>query len=311
MSKAFLFPGQGSQSIGMMAALAADFAVVSEVFEQASSVLGYDLWQITQDGPEERLNSTEVTQPAMLTAGVATWQAWQAAGGPSPDVMAGHSLGEYTALVCAGSISFTDAVGLVALRGRLMQQATPAGSGTMAAILGLDDASVIEVCAAASGGSVVAAANFNSPGQVVIAGETAAVERACEAAREAGARRALLLPVSVPSHCELMRGASEELAAGLSQLDIVLPGIPVWHNATAATSDSIEALREALVKQLFLPVRWTGIIQNLIAAGTTRFAECGPGKVLAGLNRRIDRSAPAVALVDAASLQTAIADWSQ
>ncbi len=311
MSKAFLFPGQGSQSPGMMSALAAEFTAISETFEEASTALGYDLWAITQTGSEDRLNSTEVTQPAMLSAGVATWRAWQTAGGGAPDVMAGHSLGEYTALVCAGSLSFSDAVSLVALRGQLMQQATPVGSGAMAAVLGLDDETVIEVCSLAGQGQVVSAANFNSPGQVVIAGESSAVERACEAAKAAGARRALLLPVSVPSHCELMRGASKELRAGLNQISIQLPGVPVWHNATVGISASVDGLRDALVKQLFMPVQWTSIIQNLIASGTSRFAECGPGKVLTGLNRRIDRSVPAAALIDASSLHATIAEWSE
>lgn len=310
MAKAFLFPGQGSQSCGMMSALAEDYAVIREVFGQASETLGYDLWEISQLGPEDRLNSTQVTQPAMLAAGVATWRAWQSDGGSPPDVMAGHSLGEYTALVCAGSLSFRDAISLVALRGRLMQQATPAGSGAMAAIIGLDDAGVVKVCETASQGQVVSAANFNSPGQVVIAGESAAVERACEAAKAAGARRAIVLPVSVPSHCKLMRGASEQLGAGLARIDIKLPEIPVWHNATVAISQDIEELKDALVKQLFMPVRWSSIIELLIAAGTDKFAECGPGKVLAGLNRRIDRSAPATALVDAGSLRATIDDWS-
>lgn len=310
MTRAFLFPGQGSQSIGMMAAMSVDFAVVTETFDEASAALGYDLWNIIQNGPENRLNSTEVTQPAMLTAGIATWRAWQAAGGPVPDVMAGHSLGEYTALVCAGSLVFSDAVSLVALRGSLMQQATPAGSGAMAAILGLDDATVIALCDTAGQGQVVSAANFNSPGQVVIAGESAAVERACEAARSAGARRVMLLPVSVPSHCELMRGAAEKLSAGLDRLAFSVATIPVWHNATVGTSDSVAQIKDALVRQLFMPVRWSSIIQQFIAAGTTLFAECGPGRVLTGLNRRIDRSAPASAIIDAGSLNATIADWS-
>ena len=309
MSNALLFPGQGSQSVGMMSALSSEFPVIAATFAEASEVLGYDLWAVCETGPDDRLNSTEVTQPAMLTSGVATWRAWQACSGPAIDVMAGHSLGEYTALVCADALNFADAVQLVALRGRLMQQATPPGSGAMAAILGLDDLAVAAACAEASEGAVVSAANFNSPGQVVIAGETAAVNRACTLASEAGARRAIVLPVSVPSHCELMRGASVELAAALGEIEVRLPGIPVWHNATVTVSTTVEALRQALVQQLYLPVRWTSIIEKLVAGGTTRFAECGPGKVLAGLNRRIDRSAPAAALTDVDSLRTTIAEW--
>ena len=311
MSKtAFIFPGQGSQSIGMTADIAGEFDVVAETFAEASEVLSYDLWDVVQNGPEERLGSTEVTQPALLAAGIATWRAWKALGGEDPDVMAGHSLGEYTALVAAGSLSFSDAVGLVARRGQLMQQATPAGSGAMAAVLGLDDDVLVGVCEQASEGQVVSCANFNSPGQVVIAGDKAAVDRACELATEAGARRAIPLAVSVPSHCELMRPAAEALETVLAGIEVGAPGIPVLHNVSTNPAGEPDEVRAALVQQLWRPVRWSDTILRLVADGVERFAECGPGKVLAGLNRRISRPSDTVALTDAAALRTTLEKWS-
>ena len=311
MSKtAFIFPGQGSQSIGMTADIASEFDVVAKTFDEASEVLSYDLWDVVQNGPEERLGSTEVTQPALLAAGIATWRAWKALGGEDPDVMAGHSLGEYTALVAAGSLSFSDAVGLVARRGQLMQQATPAGSGAMAAVLGLDDDVLVGVCEQASEGQVVSCANFNSPGQVVIAGDKAAVDRACELATEAGARRAIPLAVSVPSHCELMRPAAEALETVLAGIEVGAPGIPVLHNVSTNPAGEPDEVRAALVQQLWRPVRWSDTILRLVADGVERFAECGPGKVLAGLNRRISRPSDTVALTDAAALRTTLEKWS-
>ena len=311
MSKtAFIFPGQGSQSIGMTADIASEFDVVAETFAEASEVLSYDLWDVVQNGPEERLGSTEVTQPALLAAGIATWRAWKALGGEDPDVMAGHSLGEYTALVAAGSLSFSDAVGLVARRGQLMQQATPAGSGAMAAVLGLDDDVLVGVCEQASEGQVVSCANFNSPGQVVIAGDKAAVDRACELATEAGARRAIPLAVSVPSHCELMRPAAEALETVLAGIEVGAPGIPDLHNVSTNPAGEPDKVRAALVQQLWRPVRWSDTILRLVADGVERFAECGPGKVLAGLNRRISRPSDTVALTDAAALRTTLEKWS-
>ena len=311
MSKtAFIFPGQGSQSIGMTADIAGEFDVVAETFAEASEVLSYDLWDVVQNGPEERLGSTEVTQPALLAAGIATWRAWKALGGDNPDVMAGHSLGEYTALVAAGSLSFSDAVGLVARRGQLMQQATPAGSGAMAAVLGLDDDVLVGVCEQASEGQVVSCANFNSPGQVVIAGDKAAVDRACELATEAGARRAIPLAVSVPSHCELMRPAAEALETVLAGIEVGALGIPVLHNVSTNPAGEPDEVRAALVQQLWRPVRWSDTVLRLVADGVERFAECGPGKVLAGLNRRISRPSDTVALTDAAALRTTLEKWS-
>jgi [acyl-carrier-protein] S-malonyltransferase len=306
MSKtAFLFPGQGSQSLGMLAELAAAMPVVNETFDVASEVLSYDLWEICQAGPVERLNQTEVTQPAMLTADIATWRAWLAAGGSLPDYAAGHSLGEYAALVAANAMEFTDAVRLVAERGRLMQSATPEGVGAMAAILGLDDAAVVEVCAAHSQGQVVSCANFNSPGQVVIAGHREAVDRVCSAAKEAGARRALPLPVSVPSHCALMQPAAEALEPALAAVNVTAQAFPVVQNADVSVYANGTAVREALARQLWQPVRWTESIQWLNRLGVNRFLECGPGKVLAGLNRRITKASDTTALVSLDAIQAA------
>ncbi len=304
MGLAAIFPGQGSQSIGMLAAFR-QRPEVEECLEVASGVLGYDLADLMANGPEDRLNQTEFTQPAMLTAGVATWRAWLADGGPAATVMAGHSLGEYSALVCAGALGFADAVNLVRLRGQLMQAAVPAGEGAMAAVLGLDDAAVIEVCASSAGGDVVEAVNFNAPGQVVIAGSTAAVSRAVEAARDAGARKALPLPVSVPSHCRLMVPASEALAEALTSVDISAPQTPVVHNVDAATHADSESIRTALVAQVHRPVRWVECVRAMAARGASVFVEPGPGKVLSGLGRRIDRDLVFVPVLDLASLEKA------
>lgn len=288
--RAYVFPGQGSQSVGMLAEVAAAYPVVGETFAEASSVLGYDLWQLVQQGPAEQLNETQRTQPALLTASVALYRALEQAGAPAPDFMAGHSLGEYSALVCAGAIAFTDAVHLVAKRGEYMQQAVPAGVGSMAAIIGLDDAAVVAACAAVAGDEVVAAVNFNSPGQVVIAGHQAAVQRAGEACIEAGAKRALPLSVSVPSHCALMQPAAEQLANELQQIPIQAPRIPVVNNVDVAMPMDADAIRDALIRQLYSPVRWTETVQLLAAQGVTTLDEIGPGKVLTGLMKRIDKN---------------------
>jgi len=308
MSLAFVFPGQGSQSEGMLSALAAEFSEVEATYREAAEVLGYDLWDIVQNGPADKLNSTDITQPAMLAAGVAVWRVWQAKGGARPAVLAGHSLGEYTALVCAGSLAFTDAIKLVAERGRLMQAAVPAGTGAMAAVLGLEDDAVRQACSDAAAGEVLEAVNFNSPGQVVVAGHKAAVERVVTLAKERGAKRALLLPVSVPSHCALMQPAAEQLASILKDVAIQAPGIPVINNADVATPSEPDAIRDALVRQLYSPVRWVETIQKMATDGVDRLLECGPGKVLAGLNKRIERNMAAQAVLDPDSLSAALAE---
>ncbi|OOZ42979.1 ACP S-malonyltransferase [Solemya elarraichensis gill symbiont] len=300
---AFLFPGQGSQSIGMLADLQAAYPVVAETFAEASDGLGFDLWKLVQDGPESDLNQTHNTQPAMLAAGVAAWRVWKQQGGSDPVVMAGHSLGEYSALTCSGSLQFTDAIKLVAERGRLMQQSVPEGVGAMAAVLGLDDDAVRQVCADAAGEEVVEAVNFNSPGQVVIAGHAEAVARAIEAAKEAGAKRALPLPVSVPSHCALMKPAAEQLAEVLSGIEVSMPAIPVIHNVNVAVADAADGIRQMLVEQLYSPVRWTETVQRMQSDGVSLLVEAGPGKVLTGLARRIDRKLDAMPLFDPASLE--------
>lgn len=306
MKLAFVFPGQGSQAVGMMNALAEAHPVVKATFAEASQALGYDLWEIVANGPEEKLNQTQITQPAMLAAGVAVWRAWQAAHGPQPAVMAGHSLGEYTALTCAGALDFPDAVKLVADRGRFMQEAVPAGQGGMAAILGLEDDVVRRVCAEAAQGEVLAPVNFNSPGQVVIAGTAAAVARGVEAAKAAGAKRALVLPVSVPSHCALMRPAAEKLAARLNGVAVKAPQVPVLHNVSVQAETAAERIRDALVRQVESPVRWVETIQKMVADGVDRVVECGPGRVLAGLNKRIDKKADTLAVYDPASITQAL-----
>ncbi len=306
MKLAFVFPGQGSQSVGMLNALAGEFPQVAETFAEASQALGYDLWAVVERGPEEKLNQTEVTQPAMLTAGVAVWRAWRAQGGAMPAMMAGHSLGEYTALVCAEAIGFADAVRLVADRGRFMQQAVPAGQGGMAAILGLEDDAVRKVCAEAAQGEVLEPVNFNSPGQVVIAGSAAAVARGVEQAKAAGAKRALPLPVSVPSHCQLMHPAAQQMALRLAGVDVRAPKLPVIHNVHVKSETTADGIREALVRQIESPVRWVETVRAMLSSGTTRFVECGPGKVLAGLNKRIDKQAETLAVYDPATLRAAL-----
>jgi [acyl-carrier-protein] S-malonyltransferase len=302
MSLGFVFPGQGSQSIGMMNGLAQAYPMIKETFAQASQVLGYDLWHVVSEGPEEKLNSTDVTQPAMLSAGVATWRVWLAQGGAKPAMMAGHSLGEYSALVCAGAIAFEDAIKLVAARGQYMQQAVPKGAGAMAAILGLDDADVIAVCEQAADDEIVQAVNFNSPGQVVVAGNKAAVERAAEIAKQKGAKRAVILPVSVPSHCQLMKPAADKLAEDLRNITIQSPVIKVLNNVDVQSPDDADAIRDALARQLYQPVRWVEVVQAMIKAGASSIVECGPGKVLIGLNKRIDKSVTHSAITDADSL---------
>ncbi|WP_210395277.1 ACP S-malonyltransferase [Motiliproteus sediminis] len=303
---AFVFPGQGSQQVGMLGELAAQHGVIQETFKQASDALGYDLWDLTQSGPEAELNSTDKTQPALLTAGVALWRLWCAEGGARPAQMSGHSLGEYTALVCAGALSLADGVRLVKLRGEAMQQAVPAGEGAMAAVLGLDDDKVEAACAAAAQGDVVAAVNYNSPGQVVIAGSAAAVGRAVELCKEAGAKRALELPVSVPSHCALMQPAADKLAEALEAIEVIMPQCAVVQNVSAAASTSVEEIKQNLVAQLYSPVLWTDCVNTMVAAGAETMIECGPGKVLSGLNKRIQRSLSVASISDAAGFAKAL-----
>jgi [acyl-carrier-protein] S-malonyltransferase len=304
MKLAFVFPGQGSQSVGMMQGFDA-LPVVRQTFEEAGDVLKLDLWQMVTTGPVETINQTINTQPVMLTAGVAVYRAWQEMGGNPPEFMAGHSLGEYTALVAAGALSFADALPLVRYRAQVMQEAVAEGVGGMAAILGLDDDAVRAVCAEAAQGDVVEAVNFNSPGQVVIAGSKAAVERGMELAKAKGAKRALPLPVSVPSHCSLMKPAAEKLAIYLQSVTMQAPQVPVLHNADVRSYSGATEIKDALVRQLYMPVRWVETVQALAAAGVTHVAECGPGKVLAGLNKRIVADLQGLALTDAAALEQA------
>ncbi|WP_417658370.1 ACP S-malonyltransferase [Pseudidiomarina sp.] len=288
--RAYVFPGQGSQAVGMLADVAAEYPVVEETFAEASHILGYDLWALVQAGPAEQLNETQRTQPALLTASVALYRALEQAGVPAPEWMAGHSLGEYSALVCAGALDFKDAVKLVATRGKLMQSAVPAGVGAMAAIIGLDDDLVKQACAESAGDEVVAAVNFNSPGQVVIAGHKAAVERAGAACIKAGAKRALPLPVSVPSHCSLMQPAADQMAVELGKLTVNTPQVPVVNNVDVEAPREADKIRDALVRQLHSPVRWTETVEYLVQQGVTEIFEIGPGKVLTGLNKRIDKA---------------------
>ena len=301
-----VFPGQGSQSVGMLAELAAAFPLVRDCFQEASDALNLDLWRLSQDGPESDLNQTQNTQPAMLTAGVSVWRVWQQQGGTIPSVMAGHSLGEYSALVCAGSIGFDDAVRLVAERGRLMQAAVPAAGGAMAAILGLDDDQVRTLCAEAAADQVCEAVNFNSPGQVVVAGNKEAIDRLLLLAKEAGAKRALLLAVSVPSHCALMKPAAEGLAKYLQETVIQAPVIPVIHNVNVGTATEPDKIRDLLTEQLFRPVRWVESVQAMKTSGAGVILEAGPGKVLSGLVKRIDKSLTGLAVFNPASLEAAL-----
>ncbi|UJM89200.1 ACP S-malonyltransferase [Rhodanobacter denitrificans] len=308
-SLAFVFPGQGSQSVGMLAELDAAHAEVRATFEEASQGAGIDLWKLSAHGPEDQLNRTEHTQPALLAASVAVWHVWQKLGGAQPAQLSGHSLGEYSALVCAGALSLHDAAALVAERGRLMQAAVPAGTGAMAAILGGDDAQIAQVCEDAAQGQVVAPANFNSPGQLVIAGNAEAVDRALARLAELGVKKAIRLAVSVPSHCMLMRGAADRLGERMAAIDWQLPSIPVIQNAEAKSYATLDGIRGALQRQLYLPVRWTECVQALAAGGAARIAECGPGKVLAGLIKRIDKSVEARAIGAPAELDAARAEW--
>ncbi|RUO65338.1 [Acyl-carrier-protein] S-malonyltransferase [Pseudidiomarina planktonica] len=287
MSTAYLFPGQGSQSVGMLADVASEFSSIEQRYKEASDALGFDLWKLVQQGPDEELNQTHNTQPALLTASVALYDVAKEQGLVTPKFMAGHSLGEYSALVAAGALNFADAVKLVALRGEYMQQAVPAGKGAMAAVIGLDDDKVAKACKEAAEGQIVAPVNYNSPGQVVIAGEKLAVERAAEACRQAGAKRVLPLPVSVPSHCELMRPAAEQLQEALANVELKQPQTPVINNVDVTNADSVDAIRDALVRQLYSPVRWTETINYLAQQGVEQAYEVGPGKVLSGLNKRI------------------------
>ncbi|MGA9851555.1 MAG: ACP S-malonyltransferase [Gammaproteobacteria bacterium] len=306
MTFAMVFPGQGSQVVGMLMAFS-EYPEIKQSFGEASKVLDYDLWALTQQGPDDRLNATERTQPALLTAGVALWRVWQGRHGSIPAYMAGHSLGEYTALVCSGVIEFKTAVKLVEFRGQAMQQAVPPGIGTMAAILGLEDGAVRNACAEAAHGQVVEAVNFNAPGQVVIAGSKAAVERAIEACLARGAKRAIALPVSVPSHCALMKPAAEQLAAWLTGIKLARPAIPVIHNVDVTTHTEPDAIKRVLKDQLHNPVRWVETIQFLAHQGVTRFVELGPGRVLAGLIKRIDKSLETYSVYDPQTLEAALA----
>lgn len=299
---AMVFPGQGSQSVGMLKELAEAHSIVHQTFVQASEALDYDLWEIVQRGPEEELNQTTVTQPAMLAAGVAAWRVWREQGGASPAMMAGHSLGEYTALVCAEALDFAEAARLVADRGRYMQEAVPEGEGAMAAILGLDDDQVIAACESAAQGQVVSAVNFNSIGQVVIAGNKDAVERAVAMASEAGAKRAVMLPVSVPSHCQLMETAAQRLAERLRKVTVQAPLCRVINNVDVQSPADADEIKSALVRQLHMPVRWVETVQTMATDGITRIVELGPGKVLTGLCKRISRDIAADTVCDPASL---------
>ncbi len=306
---ALVFPGQGSQALGMLAELSELHPTVKPAFEEASDGAGVDLWALAQAGPDEMLNRTEYTQPALLAAGIAVWRLWQQQGGAMPAVLAGHSLGEYTALVAAGALSLKDGAHLVRIRGQLMQDAAPAGVGAMAAVLGADDALVEAVCVEASGAQGVVPANYNSPGQIVIGGDAAAVDRALALLAERGVRKAVKLAVSVPSHTPLMREAANRLAQTMAGLHWNLPVLPVVQNVDAQVHTSIDAIRDALVRQLYLPVQWTSCVQALSARGITRIGECGPGKVLTGLVKRIDKSLDARALGTPAEFTAAIEEW--
>jgi len=285
---AFVFPGQGSQKIGMLAELAAQYPVVSQTFAESSQILGYDLWKLVQNGTQDDINLTERTQPLLLTASIAVWRVWQERGGAQPNLLSGHSLGEWSALVAGGVIAFADAVKLVQQRGKFMQEAVPAGQGAMSAIIGLDDAAILLACKDAEQGEVVAAVNFNSPGQVVIAGSAAAVERAGLLCKEAGAKRALPLPVSAPFHTTLMRPAADRLAEQIHATQFTKPSTLVVHNVTAQTESNPDVIKSLMIEQIYSPVRWVDCVNTLVRAGVSRTVECGPGKVLSGLNKRIN-----------------------
>lgn len=304
MSLAAVFPGQGAQSVGMLAELAAEYESVQQRFEQASEAIGVDLWTLAQNGPADALSATQITQPILLTASCAVWDVWQSRTAVTPSHVAGHSLGEYSALTCAGAIDFEDAVRLVRLRGELMEQAVPRGQGGMAAIMGLDDAAVAELCEAVEG--VVVAANFNAPGQVVIAGEAGAVARASEACKEGGAKRAVMLDVSGPFHSPLMDAAKDEFGQALTDLDIRMPAIPVVQNVSAQVPADLQTLKQNLLAQISAPVRWTECVEHMVASGVSHFAECGPGNVLAGLIKRISRATPTQSLASPAGIEAAL-----
>ena len=303
---AFVFPGQGSQKIGMLADLAAENALVEETFAQASAVLGYDCWQLVQQGEQEDINLTERTQPILLTASVAIWRLWQHLGGPTPGALAGHSLGEWSALVCAGAVDFADAVNIVRARGAFMQQAVPVGVGAMAAIMGIDDDIVVDACRQAAQQQIVAAVNFNAPGQVVIAGDADAVARAVAICKKAGAKRAVELPVSAPFHTSLMRPAADNLAQLIEQTNFSAPQIPVIHNVHAQAEDKPQAIKSLMLEQIYKPVLWVDCVNGLAARGAEILIECGPGRVLNGLSKRIDRNLTSLATDDVASLENAL-----
>lgn len=306
MTLAFVFPGQGSQSVGMQSELAADYPLIEETYSEASSVLGFDLWDLVQTGPAEELNQTVNTQPAMLTAGVAAWRAWRSAGGAMPKLMSGHSLGEYSALVCAGSLAFADGIRLVRRRAALMQEAVPAGEGAMAAILGLDTESLLNVCNDASVIGIAEPVNFNSPGQTVVAGHKRAISQLVDLAKDAGARRAIVLPVSVPSHSSLMRPAGEALADSLNKTEFKAPETRVVCAFDVTPYRDEGDMRRRLAEQIYSPVRWVDVIQYMVGQGATSIVECGPGKVLAGLTKRIDRSLSSACIDSPEALSKAI-----
>ena len=305
---AFILPGQGSQSLGMCNALRHDFGAVNARFEAAAEILGYEIGSIIADGPIEKLNQTETTQPAMLIASIATWDAWQECGGPPPDYMAGHSFGEYSALVCANAISFEDAVFLAAERGRFMQEAVPADRSAVYAVLGLDEDVLSELCAQAAQGQVVQCANLNAPGQIVLTGDREAVERACALAKDAGAKKIIPLAVSAPVHCDLMLSAAARLAEHIKGIEIKMPGIPVIHNVDARSRDDVAGIREALIDQMAAPVRWRDTIDYFLTRGVDSTVECGPGKVLSGLVKRTSKTIKTYTLLDREGIENVISD---
>lgn len=308
---AFLFPGQGSQKVGMLSELASEHSVVEETFSEASSVLSYDLWSLVQSGPQEELNLTERTQPMLLAASVAIWRIWEAQSSVRPDFMAGHSLGEWSALVCSGVVDFKDAIRLVQLRGKYMQEAVPTGVGSMAAIIGLDDESILAACDESAKGEVVSAVNFNSPGQVVIAGHVGAVERACELCTAKGAKKAMPLAVSAPFHSALLKPAADRLAADLADIQFSVPNIPIVHNINAKTEADPDAIKRAMIEQIYHPVLWVSCVSTLLESGVNFSVECGPGKVLSGLNKRIDRSLVSFATETSDALKDALTSMAE